>query len=74
MMNRIRLLTLGMALLSTLQAIAYPTTTASTQQVPDVDQHLQMLSKKLDLTADQREVARPPDPSLRQCTTVCNKC
>jgi len=58
-MNRIRLLAVGAALVCAVPAIANQTPPAPTEHLPSVDRHLAVLSQKLDLTADQKEKARP---------------
>jgi Spy/CpxP family protein refolding chaperone len=59
MMNGIRLLAIWTAFAFAVPVIAFQAATAPTQQLPSVDQHLEMLSGKLGLTADQKERARP---------------
>lgn len=68
-MNRIRLLGITTIFLVALTAIAQPTarlvaTTASDRpasqaSIPNADEHLKMLSERLDLTRDQQNELRP---------------
>ena len=61
-MNRIRLLAAGTVLMFAIGAVAQQTTTSPdvhAAAVAPVEQHLKVLSDKLDLTADQQEKARP---------------
>ena len=65
-MNRRRALTLTAAMLFALPAApslfaqqSEPPAAAPPHQMPSVDDHLRMLTEKLDLTADQQEKARP---------------
>jgi hypothetical protein len=69
MMNRFRLLPIGLTLMVALSTQAQQTAggSASTdehsqqnaQGVPTVEQHLKVLSEKLDLTSDQQVSAKP---------------
>lgn len=56
MMNRIRLLAIGIVLACALPLIAQEA--AAPSPMPSVDQHLKMLSEKLALTGDQQDKAR----------------
>lgn len=56
-MNRIRNLAIAVAMLCTLPIFAQQGAVA--HATPSVDDHLRMLSQKLDLTAEQQEKARP---------------
>lgn len=60
-MNRIRLLTLAPVLAFALPAIAQQPAAPPAAHIAaaPVEQHLKMLSDKLELTADQQEKARP---------------
>ena len=70
-MNRFRLLPIGLMLMVTLSASAKQNATASgssdqnehsqssAQGVPPVEQHLKVLSEKLDLTSDQQASVKP---------------
>lgn len=68
-MNRFRLLPLGVMLMAALSVPAQQTATGSAgtdehsqnsaQSVPAVEQHLKVLSEKLDLTSDQQAKAKP---------------
>ncbi len=58
-MNRIRLLAVGIVFAVAFPAIAQEPATAPVQHIPTVDQHLTALSEQLDLSAEQREKARP---------------
>lgn len=58
-MNRLRLLAVGMVLAFAVPAIAQQPATATAQQLPSVEHHLDVLSQKLSLTPDQKEKARP---------------
>jgi Spy/CpxP family protein refolding chaperone len=69
MMSRFRLLPIGLMLMAALTAPAQQTATGSAstdehsqqsaQGVPTVEQHLKVLSEKLDLTSDQQAKAKP---------------
>jgi len=56
-MNRLRTAAIAIAMLCVLPAFAQQNT--ETHATPSVDDHLRMLSQKLDLTAGQQEKARP---------------
>jgi len=61
-MNRIRLFAIGSMLLFALAVLAHQTGTAQNAHghgMPSVDDHLKMLSEKLDLTSDQQMKIRP---------------
>ena len=69
-MNRICMLAVSSVFLLALSAVAQQTATSpdthkaasaapAPPEVPEVEQHLKMLSEKLDLTADQQAKARP---------------
>ncbi len=61
-MNRIRLLAIGTVLLFALSTVAQQSTTspdAHAAAAAPVEEHLKVLSQKLDLTADQQEKVRP---------------
>lgn len=60
-MNRIRTLAIAAAMLFVLPAFAQQSSAPTAQEhaLPSVDDHLRMLSQKLDLTAEQQEKARP---------------
>jgi Spy/CpxP family protein refolding chaperone len=65
-MNRIRLLVIGTALMFALSTVAQQTATSpdthaagTSAALAPVEQHLRMLSEKLDLTEDQQARARP---------------
>lgn len=59
-MNRIRTLAIAAAMLFALPAFAQQSaSTGQEHSAPSVDDHLRMLSQKLELTADQQEKARP---------------
>jgi Spy/CpxP family protein refolding chaperone len=58
-MNRNRLLAIATALALALPAIAQESAIPPAHHLPTVDQHLKVLSEKLNLTADQQEKARP---------------
>lgn len=60
-MNRFRLLAIAAILMVAFAALAQQPATHASEASPSakVDGHLQMLSQKLDLTADQQEKLRP---------------
>ena len=64
-MNRICMLAVSSVFLLALSAVAQQTAAspdthnAASGAVPEVEQHLKMLSEKLELTADQQAKARP---------------
>ena len=61
-MKRMNWLVLGIALALSVPAIAQQAAAAPPEHamvMPDVDQHLKLLSEKLTLTAEQQEKARP---------------
>lgn len=61
-MNRLRLLAVGTVLMFALSAVAQRSPSGPNVQaaaVSPVENHLKMLSEKLDLTADQQDKARP---------------
>ena len=58
-MNRFRLLAAALVLCGGLPLLAQQGATAPPSHMPSVDEHLKVLSEKLDLTADQQEKARP---------------
>jgi hypothetical protein len=58
-MNRLRLLAIGMLLALAVPALTQQPATASTQQLPSVEQHLDALSQRLGLTSEQKDRARP---------------
>lgn len=61
-MNRLRLLAVGTVLMFALSAVAQQSAGGPNVQaaaVSPVENHLKMLSEKLDLTADQQDKARP---------------
>lgn len=57
-MNRVRI-AIGILLLFALAVFAQEAHNGRGHTMPSVDQHLKMLSEKLDLTADQQAKARP---------------
>ncbi len=58
-MNRIRLLGMNLLAIFALTAVALSAQTQSAAAISDVDQHVKMLSEKLDLTTDQQAKVRP---------------
>jgi Spy/CpxP family protein refolding chaperone len=66
-MDRIRILTIGTVLMFALTTVAQQTTTSQDQQSQQgaqagataAEQHLKMLTEKLDLTSDQQAKAKP---------------
>lgn len=60
-MNRVRSLSIAAVLMFAFAALAQQATQsgAPAHKMPSVDDHLKMLSEKLDLTAEQQEQIRP---------------
>ena len=58
-MNRSRFLAIAAAFAFAVPAIAQQSAPAPAHHMPTADEHLKVLSEKLNLTADQQERARP---------------
>jgi Spy/CpxP family protein refolding chaperone len=58
-MNRVRIAVMAILATFALAVVAQEAHHGQAHTMPSVDQHLKMLSEKLDLTADQQAKARP---------------
>jgi Spy/CpxP family protein refolding chaperone len=58
-MNRLSLFIIATVLAAAVPIMARQAPTAPAQQLPNVDKHLEALSQKLNLTAEQKNKARP---------------
>jgi Spy/CpxP family protein refolding chaperone len=69
-MNRIRSLAIGAMLMFALMAVAQQATTANSakRDVPAVEEHMRLLTAKLDLTADQETKMKPMIREMHDAT------